>query len=204
LSASGVSPDLYRMCGSWDPTCTPLGLSTSSCTPVTPPSVVVASCTSTFPDIPSIIDSPSGFVVALWTGVADWFTCIFANAITALLSGLNSFLVTFISGLLPADGYLTDKIAEVNDAWVTDQPGLTSIHTAFSDGIISLSSPTSLTPISIGALHVGGTTTSAITFFDPSEMPSGIFTTAKALISAFMYFGVAFWVVREMSTILSA
>lgn len=135
-----------------------------------------------YTDIPNILTNPSGFV-------------------EALLDNAGAFVV---NAIIPPPGYLTDKMLDVTDSWSADQPGLTSINTAFIDGIASLSSPTSLTPISIGALHVGGTTTSSITFFDPSIMPTGIFDTAKTLISAFMYFGVAFWVIREMSTILSA
>jgi len=137
---------------------------------------------SDYTALPSPITDPTGFISGVFT----------------------NFFVFIYKGFIPPDGYLTEKLAEVTNAWSLDQPGLTSVSSAFSTGITALSTPTAMTPISMGSLHFGGVSTSSITVFDPSTQPVGMFDSAKTLISAFMYFGVGFWVIRQMSSIFSA
>lgn len=137
---------------------------------------------TSFLDVPNPLTDPTGFVAAV----------------------LHNTGLTIASWFLPPDNYFFNKVSEIGTTWETDQPGLASINTAFSDGVSALSSPTSLAPVTLGSLHFGNSTIAAVPFFDPSAMDSGIFSQAKTLISAFMYFGVAFWVIREVSTIMSA
>jgi len=133
-------------------------------------------------DVPNPVTDPTGFIGAVFT----------------------NFFIFLYKGFVPPDNYFFDKVSEIETTWATDQPGLTAINTAFADGVVSLSTPSALSPVTLGALHIGSATTSTITVFDPDSMDSGMFAQAKTLISAFMYFGVAFWVIRQVSTILSA
>jgi len=97
------------LCGSWDShsgdgsaltACNAVlhAGQSSSCTSTPPPipAPVVQSCTSTFANIPSIIDSPTGFISGVWTGISDWFTCIFGNVISTLISSLGSWLYNMV------------------------------------------------------------------------------------------------------------
>lgn len=100
-SGTYVQPSEYLMCGTWNPSCSPILTASSQCGGTTPPVANVGStCTAPFANVPSIIDDPLGFITSIWSGIGNWFSCLFQdslNYIANLFTTLSSSLVTAFS-----------------------------------------------------------------------------------------------------------
>jgi len=218
LYSSTISPDEFLLCGLSDSGCSVIQTAAISCGGhVISETSPTLSCSAVWASVPNFIDDPFGFFTGIFSAALDWFNCEYQQSLnivgsffTTLASNITTGFLTalnaFISGVIvpPDDGYFTTQVALVNTTWETQQPGLTAIKTAFSDGIASLSSPDSFTPITLPPIDFGSGTTSTQTLFDPATLPTGAMNNLKTLISAIMYFSVGMFVVKELSTILSA
>lgn len=132
-SANYTDPYEYKMCGSWNPTCSPVYSASTFCgggEPSAPP--VGSTCTAPFSNVPSILDDPLGWITSIWDGIANWFSCLFQQSldyISGLFSGLNfnfswdgvSDIITnaLSSVFIPNPAFLDEQFANFQTEFTT-------------------------------------------------------------------------------------
>jgi len=105
-SGSYFDPPEYAMCGTWNPSCSPiLNMATQCGGGVTPPVTEIA-CTFDFASIPGWTD-PLGMFTGFFTELFDWFGCafngllgIFSGFFTSLASNITSGFSSVFDGLI--------------------------------------------------------------------------------------------------------
>jgi len=139
------------------------------------PSLIINSDTSEYVTVPDLLSDPSGFVAALLTNLGIWLYNL----------------------VVPDSEFLADSYANIRTLFETKFAFYFQIRDAFV-----VPTATSMTPISLGSLHIGGTTLAPITFissFDPAE-----FASFRAFLSMVLYVGLGFFIIRRMSNIFSS
>lgn len=125
--------------------------------------------------VPNPLDNPFGFVSALLTNMAIWLQAL----------------------VIPPAGFFAEAYTQVKTEFDAKFAFYEQIKSAFTIPVGA-----AMTPISIGSLTLGNTTTSPIAFI--SSFDAATFAPFRNFLSMVMYVSLGFWLIRKMSNIFSS
>lgn len=124
-TANVYSPLTYIKCADGT-SCSPIAYAITGCSSVVPVASIGTSCSSSFANVPSLIDDPTGWITSIWSALGDWFKCLFSsfyNMLASLINSAKDFLASSFSSAISKISLGSDEdttpTQEVSDALQT-------------------------------------------------------------------------------------